>query len=100
VQSRVGHVLVLLHLAGIVEDPEVAFIGKRVLFAARDVRYIERDQREDFVALREERVRLDLYHLLQALANGGFLWGSGIRYVLAQGFRPAQGAMQPALRAT
>jgi hypothetical protein len=59
VQRRVGHVLVIHGPSGIIEDPEVAFIRKCVLFAARDVRYIERDQHENLVAIREVRVRLE-----------------------------------------
>ena len=59
VQRRVGHVLVLHGLSGIIEDPEVAFIRKCVLFAARDVRYVEGNEHKNFVAIREEGVRLE-----------------------------------------
>jgi hypothetical protein len=59
VLRRVGHVLVLHDLAGIIENPEVAFIRKCVLFAAGDVSYIERHEHENLVAIREESVWLE-----------------------------------------
>jgi hypothetical protein len=79
VESRIGHVLILDDVAGIVEDPEVAFIRKSVLLTARDVRCIQRDQREDFVAVREECVRLkaaerfvDLFNRLDVAPDSSF----------------------------
>jgi hypothetical protein len=59
VQRRVGHMLVFHDFSCIIEDPEVAFIRKCVLFAAREVFCIKRDEHEDLVAIREERVRLE-----------------------------------------
>jgi hypothetical protein len=59
VLRRIGHVLVLRDLSGFVEDPEVAFIRESVLFPARHVRDIERDEHKDLVAIREECVRLE-----------------------------------------
>jgi hypothetical protein len=59
VLRRVGNVLVPAYLAGIVEVPEVPSLRKTVSLPARDVCCIHREQREDFVPVSEERVRLE-----------------------------------------